>query len=129
MLLTLFSTLAYSALAGFGLPTLRAWLMLLLFSVFFLSNKHLGAKRLILLALSWFYIAFSFEYIWTEFLVKFCCCESLFVLYFGVGQSKKLVFLCCIILRHAQSAIMFNGINVAVSGLAVFLYLNGFTCS
>ncbi|MFQ3192830.1 MAG: competence protein ComEC [Paraglaciecola sp.] len=54
MLLTLFTTLSYSALAGFGLPTLRAWLMLFLFSVFFLCNKRLGAQRLILLGLTGF---------------------------------------------------------------------------
>jgi competence protein ComEC len=71
MLLTLFTTLAYSALAGFGLPTLRAWLMLLLFSVFFLSNKHLGAKSLILLGLSGFILLFPLSIFGLSFWLSF----------------------------------------------------------
>jgi competence protein ComEC len=71
MLLTLFSTFAYSALAGFGLPTLRAWLMLCLFSVFFLSNKHLGAKSLILLGLSSFILLFPLSILGLSFWLSF----------------------------------------------------------
>jgi len=71
MLLTLFTTLAYSALAGFGLPTLRAWLMLLLFSVFFLWNKHLGAKSLILLGLSSFVLLFPLSIFGLSFWLSF----------------------------------------------------------
>jgi competence protein ComEC len=71
MLLTLFSTLAYSALAGFGLPTIRAWLMLLLFSVFFLSNKHIGAKSLILLGLSSFILLFPLSIFGLSFWLSF----------------------------------------------------------
>ena len=71
MLLTVFSTLAYSALAGFGLPTLRAWLMLLLFTIFFLCNKHLGSKSLILLGLSCFILLFPLSIFGLSFWLSF----------------------------------------------------------
>jgi len=71
MFLTLFSTLAYSALAGFGLPTLRAWLMLLLFSVFFLCNKQLATKSLILLGLSCFVFLFPLSIFGLSFWLSF----------------------------------------------------------
>lgn len=71
ILLTLFSTLAYSALAGFGLPTLRAWLMLLLFSTFFLRNKNLGAKSLILLSLTGFVVLFPLSIFGLSFWLSF----------------------------------------------------------
>ncbi len=71
MLLTVFSTLAYSALAGFGLPTLRAWLMLLLFTVSFLCNKHFGAKSLILLGLSCFVLFFPLSIFGLSFWLSF----------------------------------------------------------
>jgi competence protein ComEC len=71
MFLTLFPTLAYSALAGFGLPTLRAWLMLFLFSVCFLCNKHLGAKSLILLGLTCFILLFPLSIFGLSFWLSF----------------------------------------------------------
>ena len=71
MLLTLFSTLTYSALAGFGLPTLRAWLMLFLFSTCFLCNKNLGAKRLILLAMTSFILLFPLSLFGLSFWLSF----------------------------------------------------------
>jgi competence protein ComEC len=71
MLLTLFTTLAYSALAGFGLPTLRAWLMLFLFSLLFLFNIHLGAKSLILLGLSGFVLLFPLSLFGLSFWLSF----------------------------------------------------------
>jgi len=71
ILLTLISTLAYSALAGFGLPTLRAWLMLLFFTVFFLGNKPLGAKSLILLGLSGFVLLFPLSIFGLSFWLSF----------------------------------------------------------
>jgi competence protein ComEC len=71
MTLTVFSTLVYSALAGFGLPTLRAWLMLLLFTLFFLCNKHLGAKSLILLGMSCFVLLFPLSIFGLSFWLSF----------------------------------------------------------
>jgi competence protein ComEC len=71
MLLTIFSTLAYSGLAGFGLPTLRAWLMLLLFSVFFLLNIQVGTKSLILLGLSCFVMLFPLSIFGMSFWLSF----------------------------------------------------------
>jgi competence protein ComEC len=71
MLLTLFTTLAYSALAGFGLPTLRAWLMLFLLSILFLLNKHVAAKSLILLGLSIFILLFPLSIFALSFWLSF----------------------------------------------------------
>jgi competence protein ComEC len=71
ILLTLFSTLSYSALAGFGLPTLRAWLMLLIFTMFFLRNKHLGAKSLILMGISCFVLLFPLSIFGLSFWLSF----------------------------------------------------------
>jgi competence protein ComEC len=71
MLLTVFTTLAYSALAGFGLPTLRAWLMLFLFCVFFLWNKPLGVRKLILLGLSSFVLLFPLSIFGLSFWLSF----------------------------------------------------------
>lgn len=71
MLLTLISTFMYSALAGFGLPTLRAWLMLFLFSTFFIFNKNLGTKSLILLALTGFVLLFPLSLFGLSFWLSF----------------------------------------------------------
>ena len=71
MLLTLVSTLGYSALAGFGLPTLRAWLMLFLFTVFFICNKHIGTRSLILLGLSCFILLFPLSIFGLSFWLSF----------------------------------------------------------
>ncbi|MEP1445885.1 MAG: DNA internalization-related competence protein ComEC/Rec2 [Paraglaciecola sp.] len=79
MLLTLLTTLSYAALAGFGLPTLRAWLMLLLFSVFFLSNKNLGPKSLILWALCAFIIMFPLSLFGLSFWLSF---SAVLIIYF-----------------------------------------------
>jgi competence protein ComEC len=71
MLLTLLSTFMYSALAGFGLPTLRAWLTLFIFSCFFLCNKNLAAKSLILLALTGFVLLFPLSIFGLSFWLSF----------------------------------------------------------
>lgn len=71
ILLTLFTTLGYSAIAGFGLPTLRAWLMLFLCSVFFLCHRHLGARRLILLGLCCFIVCFPLSIFGVSFWFSF----------------------------------------------------------
>lgn len=71
MFLTLFSTLAYSALAGFGLPTLRAWMMLLLFSTFFMFNKNVGTTSLILLGLASFVVLFPLSLFGLSFWLSF----------------------------------------------------------
>jgi competence protein ComEC len=71
MLLTLFSTLAYSAIAGFGLPTLRAWLMLLLFSAYFLCNKNLGTRSLVILGLTGFVVLFPLSIFGLSFWLSF----------------------------------------------------------
>ncbi|MBU3001767.1 DNA internalization-related competence protein ComEC/Rec2 [Paraglaciecola arctica] len=79
MLLTLLTTLSYSALAGFGLPTLRAWLMLLLFSVFFLRNKSLRPKSLILWALCAFILMFPLSLFGLSFWLSF---SAVLIIYF-----------------------------------------------
>jgi competence protein ComEC len=72
ILLSLLTTLFYAGLAGFGLPTLRAWIMLLLFSSFFLLNKNITAKRLILLGISCFILFFPLSIFGLSFWLSFC---------------------------------------------------------
>jgi len=55
---TLFTTYSYAALAGFGLPTLRAWLSLLLLVCLFLANINLSLRRVLLLCLCCFILLF-----------------------------------------------------------------------
>jgi competence protein ComEC len=50
LLMSLFISLFYAALAGFALPTLRAWLMLLLVLVTYFSNINMSLRRLLLWA-------------------------------------------------------------------------------
>ncbi|WP_299078316.1 DNA internalization-related competence protein ComEC/Rec2 [uncultured Paraglaciecola sp.] len=71
MVLTLGTTFTYSALAGFGLPTLRAWIMLLLFSVCFVCHIHLGVQRVILLGLSTFVLLFPLSIFGLSFWLSF----------------------------------------------------------
>jgi competence protein ComEC len=55
---TLFTTYAYAALAGFGLPTLRAWLSLLLLVCLFLANLSVTLRRVLLICLLCFIVLF-----------------------------------------------------------------------
>jgi competence protein ComEC len=55
---TLFTTYAYAALAGFGLPTIRAWLSLLLLVCLFLANFSVTLRRVLLLCLLCFIVVF-----------------------------------------------------------------------
>jgi competence protein ComEC len=54
MCLTLLNTFFYAALAGFGLPALRAWTVLFLFTVLFLTNKNINSYRLLLIGICLF---------------------------------------------------------------------------
>lgn len=72
ILLSLISTFFYAGLAGFGLPTLRAWIMLFLFSCIFLLNKNMSAKRLILLGVSCFLCFFPLSIFGLSFWLSFC---------------------------------------------------------
>ncbi len=68
---SLFSTFMYSALAGFGLPTLRAWIMLLLFSYFFLLNKNLSSIKVLLMGISCFILLFPLSLFGASFWLSF----------------------------------------------------------
>lgn len=71
VLLTVLTTLTYSGLAGFGLPTLRAWIMLLLFSGLFISNQTLSPKRFILLGITSFVLFFPLSLFGQSFWLSF----------------------------------------------------------
>ncbi|MGO4892849.1 DNA internalization-related competence protein ComEC/Rec2 [Flavobacterium sp. W21_SRS_FM6] len=98
---TVLTTYAYSALAGFGLPTLRAWLSLLLLACIFLGNLNLSLRRVVLLSISGFVFLFPL---------------SLFGLSFWLSFSAVLIILFIFWCRPHQS----QGFNV-VSSLKVMI--------
>lgn len=92
ILLSLVSTFLYAALAGFGLPTLRAWIMLLLFSAFFLLNKNISTQRLILLGISCFLLFFPLSIFGLSFWLSFCAVIIISFI-FGAGLLNDRGFL------------------------------------
>ena len=88
MVVTLVVTLAYSALAGFGLPTVRAWIMLTLVSVYFLTNKYIKAKSLILVGLCVFVLLFPLSIFGSSFWLSFSA-VSIICLIFWRWPVKK----------------------------------------
>jgi competence protein ComEC len=67
----LLTTLTYSSLAGFALPTLRAWLMLLLFSGIVLLNNNWSAKRVLVLSVCIFLTLFPLSIYGLSFWLSF----------------------------------------------------------
>jgi competence protein ComEC len=68
---TLVTTYCYAALAGFALPTARAWLMLLLLIGLFLCNIQLSLKRVLLLCCSFFMLVFPLSIFGLSFWLSF----------------------------------------------------------
>ncbi|MEO9944618.1 DNA internalization-related competence protein ComEC/Rec2 [Paraglaciecola sp.] len=58
MVLTILTTFWYSSIAGFGLPTLRAWLMLSIAALLVVNNKNIKIYRQLLIGFSVFLILF-----------------------------------------------------------------------
>lgn len=71
VLITVFTTYLYSGLAGFGLPTLRAWIMVCLLSSLFILNKKLSAINLLLIAVSGFVVLFPLSLFGASFWLSF----------------------------------------------------------
>ena len=71
LLATLITTYGYAALAGFALPTARAWLMLLLIISLFLFNIHLSLKRVLLLCTAFFMLVFPLSIFGLSFWLSF----------------------------------------------------------
>jgi competence protein ComEC len=68
---TLFTTFAYSALAGFGLPTLRAWISLMLLTSLFLNNINASLSRTVLLCMTSFILLFPLSLFGLSFWLSF----------------------------------------------------------
>lgn len=68
---TILTTYGYSALAGFGLPTLRAWISLLLVACLFLCNKNLSLRRVLLICLLCFILLFPLSIFGLSFWLSF----------------------------------------------------------
>ncbi|WP_082768829.1 DNA internalization-related competence protein ComEC/Rec2 [Paraglaciecola hydrolytica] len=68
---TLFTTYCYAALAGFALPTARAWIMLLLLITLFLCNLNLSLKRVLLLCTGFFMLLFPLSIFGLSFWLSF----------------------------------------------------------
>ncbi|MFT2091066.1 DNA internalization-related competence protein ComEC/Rec2 [Paraglaciecola sp. 2405UD69-4] len=71
MVLTLFTTFIYSSIAGFSLPTLRAWLMLVIASLLFLSSHNVKATRQILIGFTSFLVLFPLSIFGLSFWLSF----------------------------------------------------------
>lgn len=71
LLAALVATLAYAVLAGLGLPTVRAWLMLTLVTVVIVSNRHWRARRLLLVSVFIFIVLFPLSLFSQSFWLSF----------------------------------------------------------
>lgn len=71
LLCTLLTTYGYAALAGFALPTARAWIMLLLLISLFLCNIQLSLKRVLLLCTSFFMLVYPLSIFGLSFWLSF----------------------------------------------------------
>ncbi|MGS2720246.1 DNA internalization-related competence protein ComEC/Rec2 [Paraglaciecola aestuariivivens] len=72
LVISLGCTFLYSAIAGFGLPTLRAWLMLALFVGCFIFHQSIRPKRIFLLGLASFILLFPTSIYGLSFWLSFC---------------------------------------------------------
>ncbi|WP_340677707.1 DNA internalization-related competence protein ComEC/Rec2 [Paraglaciecola sp.] len=68
---TVGTTYCYAALAGFALPTARAWIMLLLLISLFLCNIQLSLKRVLLLCSTFFMLVFPLSIFGLSFWLSF----------------------------------------------------------
>jgi competence protein ComEC len=71
LLTTALSTFLYAGLAGFGLPTIRAWVMLLLCTWYFLRYQHLATRSLLLRAVLIFVFVFPLSLYGLSFWLSF----------------------------------------------------------
>lgn len=71
LLVTLFSTFAYAGIAGFGLPSLRAWIMLTLFTCVLLSNRSLASIKILAIGLCIFVLLFPLSLFGASFWLSF----------------------------------------------------------
>ncbi|MEP0357298.1 DNA internalization-related competence protein ComEC/Rec2 [Paraglaciecola sp.] len=71
MTLTTLVTFWYSSLAGFGLPTLRAWLMLTIAALLFVNNRNIRVSRQLLIGFSMFLILFPLSIYGLSFWLSF----------------------------------------------------------
>ncbi|MDU0355039.1 ComEC/Rec2 family competence protein [Paraglaciecola aquimarina] len=68
---TIFTTYCYAGLAGFGLPTLRAWIMLLLFTGILIINRNMSSLKVLLLGISSFILLFPLSLFGASFWLSF----------------------------------------------------------
>lgn len=68
---TLFTTYYYAAMAGFALPTVRAWLMLSMLVLIFLANLNIRLSRVLLLCISGFILVFPLSLFGLSFWLSF----------------------------------------------------------
>ncbi|MFQ3197946.1 MAG: competence protein ComEC [Paraglaciecola sp.] len=67
----LVATLGYAVLAGLGLPTVRAWLMLTLVTLVIVTNRHWRARRLLLVSVFIFIVIFPLSLFSQSFWLSF----------------------------------------------------------
>ncbi|MCF2946988.1 DNA internalization-related competence protein ComEC/Rec2 [Paraglaciecola aquimarina] len=111
IVITVFTTWLYSGLAGFGLPTIRAWLMVCLLTGLFLFNKKLAPIKVLLLAMSGFVVLFPLSIFGASFWLSF---SAVFVIWFvfwrwpvkKVGFSLSTVTLTMLRIQMSLSVLM-----------------------
>lgn len=77
----LLATLGYAALAGFSLPTLRAWLMLALFVMLLSSNLQWQPRRILLVCLALFVLLFPLSLLTVSFWLSFAAVLILYLVF------------------------------------------------
>jgi competence protein ComEC len=83
------ATLAYSALAGFGLPTLRAWIMLVLVTLLILIKHNWSLRRLFLSCLAIFLVIFPLSIFGLSFWLSFSAVIIIAFVFWCWPQNKQ----------------------------------------
>ena len=110
LLASLAACLGYAGLAGFALPTVRAWLMLALVTVLYLGNRNISLKRLILISVGIFILLFPLSLFSLSFWLSFSA-VGIIVLVFWRWPPRRREF------SWRQSTLVMLRIQLALSVL------------
>ncbi|MFT4942078.1 MAG: competence protein ComEC [Paraglaciecola sp.] len=83
------STMAYSGLAGFGLPTLRAWIMLVVIAFLVLTKQNWSLRRLFLFCLMIFLVLFPLSIFGLSFWLSFSAVIIISFIFWCWPQRKQ----------------------------------------
>ncbi|MFT5675186.1 MAG: competence protein ComEC [Paraglaciecola sp.] len=111
LLSVIVSTMAYSGLAGFGLPTLRAWIMLVLITLLVLTKQNWSLRRLFLSCVVIFLVLFPLSIFGLSFWLSFSAVIIIAFVFWCWPQKKqgfsiKAVFLPLLRIQLGLSVLM-----------------------